>query len=396
MKIIGSFTVSIIVLLCIQQTSQGQLQPGYSPMHSTAFNHSNQYVTQPDLRSDLPQQTYGTDQINWASVPATSSSFINETQPAVWCDAEDGTCSHDDPRCSEFWEHRTRLFGDFLYLTARDSKVPYATHVDGPVSGAALLAPTSVIEPDYESGFRVGGAFALDPWSSITATFWSFRSEISDSLVLPGNIGWARSEVTHPGTASVANDSLFARATDEISFKMGDLAFQRAFYGDCAISVNWLLGLRYAQLNQQFHSDFAISGATTVDTSIDFDGIGPRFGVALERRLNGGFLTYGQAFGNVLFGKQAADYIQQNATAGVQATSDADERRIVPQLELELGMGWQNYSGNLRLRAGYYFATWFNVATTPTWIDAVQANSESDVENSLIFHGLSIRAEYRF
>lgn len=397
MKPVRSFTIAVVVLLCIQQTSQGQLQPGYSsPVASAGFNYSNQSTVQPSWQSNRAQQTYGAGELNWANTPATSTSFVNEAQSATWCDAENGACGYDDPQQPEFWEHRTRYFGDFLYLTARDSRLPYATHVDGPVAGSAPLASTSAVEPEYESGFRVGGAFALDPWSSITATFWFFESEISDSLELPGNIGWARSEVTHPSTAGIANDSLFARAKDEISFKMGDLAFKRVLCGDSASSVNWILGLRYAQLNQKFHGDFAISGATTVDTDIDFEGIGPRIGIALERRLNGGFLTYGKAIGNVLFGELETSYIQQNSTAGIQATSGFDDRRVVPQLELELGMGWQNYCGNLRLNAGYYFGTWFNVATSPTWIDAVQANNTSDVDDSLIFHGLSFRAEYRF
>lgn len=391
-------TTMIVALLFFQQASQGQLQPGYSsPPQSVGFNHPNPPMTQSHWRDQSPQQTYGTDQFQWANAQATSTSIVNEPQHAAWYDAGgDLSCSQGDPGCSEFCRHRTRLFADFLYLTARDSKLPYATHVDGPVPNAAPLATTSVLEPDYESGFRVGGAFALNPCLSITGTYWSFRSEITGALELPGNIGWARSEVTHPSTAGVANDSLFARARDEISFQMGDLAFEQALCGECASSVNWIFGLRYAQLDQQFYGDFAISGATTVDTDIDFDGIGPRLGLALERRLNGGLLAYGNAFGNVLFGELETSYLQQNATAGIQATSDTDDHRIVPQLELELGMGWQNHCGNLRLKAGYYFATWFNVATTPTWIDAVQANRTSDVDDSLIFHGMTIRAEYRF
>jgi hypothetical protein len=239
MKTTRKFIAAVGVLLFVQQVSQGQLQPGYSSYpQSGGFTQSDQSMMHPDWLAERPHRAFGSDQINWANPQATSTTFGGEVQPATWCDAEDGSCSHDDPRCSQFWEHRTRYFGDFLYLTARDSGLPYATHVDGPVPNAAPLAPSSVLEPDFESGFRVGGAFALDPWSSITATFWFFQSETTGSIELPGNIGWVRSEVTHPSTASVANDSLFARARDEISFKMGDVAFK-----GCDQTGAWVSGV---------------------------------------------------------------------------------------------------------------------------------------------------------
>lgn len=397
MKPLGILIVAFVVLLVIQQTSQGQLQPGYSsPIPAGNSNYSEQNTAQPAWQNSTAQQFSQAGELHWMTTPDTSAGFVNTPQPATWNVPDNRNCGYDDCQDPEFWQHRTRYFGEFLYLTARDSRLPYATHVDGPVPGAAPLAATSVVEPNYESGFRVGGALALDPWSSIKATYWFFESEISDSLVLPGNIGWARSEVTHPSTSAVANDSLFARAKDEISFKMGDVAYQRVLWGDCLTSVDWLLGIRYAHLEQSFHGDFAISGTTTVDTRIEFKGLGPRIGIELERRLNLGFLVYGNAIGNVLFGELAASYTQRNATAGIQATSGFDDDRVVPQLDLELGMGWQNLCGNLRLNAGYYFGTWFNVATTPEWIDAVQAGNASDVDESLIFHGFTFRAEYRF
>jgi hypothetical protein len=115
-----------------------------------------------------------------------------------------------------------------------------------------------------------------------------------------------------------------------------------------------------------------------------------------ERLLGGGFAAFGQAFGNLLAGKFSADYQQQSNLAGAEATAGFDDRRLVPQLELEMGIQWQDSCGNFRIRAGYYVGAWFNIATTPTWIDAVQANNATEVNESLIFDGLAIRAEYRF
>lgn len=203
-----------------QQQSCGQLMPGYSSPPTVIGSTAPPELAQSDWQQN--RSVSYPMQMDWSG--AVTQGYPETVSSNGWFNSQCDTCSVDGSGCQQFWEHRTRLFGDFLYLTVRDSRIPYATHIDGPVPGAAPLASTSVVDPEYQSGFRVGGAYALDPWTSISATYWAFRSEVTDSLDLPGNIGWARSEVTHPTTLSVANDSLFARAEDETSFQIGDLA----------------------------------------------------------------------------------------------------------------------------------------------------------------------------
>lgn len=48
------------------------------------------------------------------------------------------------------------------------------------------------------------------------------------------------------------------------------------------------------------------------------------------------------------------------------------------------------------LNAGYYFGTWLNVGATRSWIDAVQSNNASDVDDSPIFDGFTFKAKYIF
>ena len=73
-----------------------------------------------------------------------------------------------------------------------------------------------------------------------------------------------------------------------------------------------------------------------------------------------------------------------------------NDDRIVSILELELGMGWQNCCGNFRVTAGYYIGSWFNTLTTAGFIEGVQNNNFVDVDETLSFDGLALRAEYRY
>ncbi len=302
----------------------------------------------------------------------------------------------DDPSCPSFCRHRATLFGDFLFLTAREVDLAYATHVDGPILNAVPLAPPAVVAPDYSAGFRVGGSIALDSLSSITATYWNYSNSSSDSLTLPGGTGWLRPELTHPDTPAADIDKLSAAADYGIDFRMADVAYKALLCQGDTYSVNYVVGLRYAHLEQDLLATYSILGVRTVQTEIKFDGLGGRVGLAGEQLFFRGFLIYGQVFGNLLAGKFTADYVQQYNLAGTEAVTGLDDNRFVPQLELEAGVGWQCFSGRLRLRAGYYFGSWFNIATTPTWIDAVQTNNTTDINEILIFDGLTARAELRF
>jgi len=137
-------------------------------------------------------------------------------------------------------------------------------------------------------------------------------------------------------------------------------------------------------------------GMVTVDTEINFNGLGLRTGIDVHAQFLGGLGVYGETFANLLAGSFEADYLQEFNLAGIEAQSSLHERRVVTQLELEVGFEWSDPCGRIRLRAGYYFGTWLNIATTPTWIDAVQANNTTDVSESLSFDGLVAQLEYRF
>ena len=94
-----------------------------------------------------------------------------------------------------------------------------------------------------------------------------------------------------------------------------------------------------------------------------------------------------------LVGTYQSTYVQTNNFAPVQAQTSWEDDRITPILEYELGLGWQSRGGHVRLSAGYYMAAWTNVVTTPAWIDAVQRDDFTDVDDTITFDGLTARVQ---
>jgi hypothetical protein len=295
-----------------------------------------------------------------------------------------------------FWEHQSSIVGDFLYLSPFGVDTLYGMAVDGFGASAVPTGSTAVADPVFQPGFRVGGSHRLSDVSSLTATFWHYESDSRGGLDLPGGSGFVRSEVVHPNTLNVASDGLAATANYGIDFQMVDVAYRKVLRHGDHYAINGSFGLRYANLDQDFGSTFSVLGTTTVDTEIDFDGLGPRIGLDAELELDDGWLLYGQGAANFLTGEFRGTYRQDNVLTGPLASVNVSDDRIVSQLELELGFGWRNQEGTLGIFSGYYLGSWLNTMTTSTLIDAVQTNDFDNMDETLGFGGLTVRVELRY
>ena len=145
-------------------------------------------------------------------------------------------------------------------LRPRDAEVAYAVPIDGaivpPPDNPIQVGPVAMVDPDYSSGFRVGGSWALDQCTSIVATYTFFESHTSNAVAVDAPIV-LRSLVTHPGTLNAAADYLAASADLNVDFQTADLDYRAIWWlGECSV-VNWSVGARYAQLTQEFDSLFA-------------------------------------------------------------------------------------------------------------------------------------------
>jgi hypothetical protein len=314
------------------------------------------------------------------------------------CNAScDGCC--EDACCEPRW----MVFGELLYMRPRNAGVEYAVPFHGPIANAAVPLQeghTAAVNPDFQPGFRVGIGRALDACTTLSATYTRYENDSDDNITTTAPLV-LRSLVMHPSSFDAAIDWLDARAHQAIDFEMADLDYRHQFLGDECYSVEYLLGIRYANLRQRFRSEFATTIVDAVDTNVNFDGAGIRLGLEGERRgLCCNLFVYAKGSASFLGGEFRGDYLQQSTTGGEIVSTDWKEARLVSILECELGLGWQSPGGRVRVSAGYAVNGWLNVVKTAEFISAVQANKYHGPDkidgNGLVFDGLVAHAELRW
>jgi hypothetical protein len=292
------------------------------------------------------------------------------------------------------------FFGDFLYMRPRSAEVVYAVPYDGPAipppAVPVQIGPAGIVDPDYGPAFRTGFTRALGDCASVGVAYTYFDSSTSSevSIAAPDII---RSMASHPSTWTASSDGLDASATYGVDFDLVDLDFRSVFSCSQRHTLNYLVGARYGGLVQGFRSQYAVNGVETVMTDIRFDGGGIRVGVEGERYArNSGLMLYGRGVASFLAGDFRARYAQGQAFDASVVDTSWRAGRIVPILDLEVGIGWTSCNGRRRLTAGYLVSAWYNTVKTNEWIQAVQANSFVGLGDTLTFDGLAVRAELRY
>ncbi len=319
--------------------------------------------------------------------------------PASCAGAGCGGCSScGDCYAPGFWRHRTGAFGEFLYLQPTGGDVSFVQVRDGAVPlGSVPMGPVTVTDPDYSPGFRAGFSIANTPCSSFRGAYTHFESRSVEATAI--NAPFAlHSLLTYPGTINAYAPSLQAQARHDVDFQFIDIDYRRVVCHNRCSVVNYSIGARYGQLDQDFLASQPITpGTTSVLSQVNFNGGGIRAGLDGEyHACRSGLYIYGNALVSALTGRIHADYTQANTFGLTQATTSWKDDRIVPVLEYEVGLGWQTPNGRLKLRAGYYVAAWYNMVTTGGWINAVRSDNFVNVDDVLTFDGLVSRVEVNF
>ena len=71
-------------------------------------------------------------------------------------------------------------------------------------------------------------------------------------------------------------------------------------------------------------------------------------------------------------------YQFNSPTVATNTDTSFEVGRVVTMLDLETGLGWQNFTGNLRFSMGYMFSAWYNTVRVNEFINAVQTNNFVD------------------
>jgi hypothetical protein len=313
--------------------------------------------------------------------------------------------------CLPPWAHRTGIFGEYLLLRSNEGEVAYGVLADNVGSvGENIIQQSRVftVDPDYSSNYRLGGTLALSSCSSIQLTFTDYYGSDSDAVSFdPAQVGNARifPLSLHPFPQNAAQPTLDAAARSAISFETVDIDYRSVWWANQLGALNYLVGARYANLDQRYGSMYTATGIEHQTRSdVGFDGGGIRFGLDGERHHgHTGLLLYGRSILSLVAGEFRARYqYQRDVDPGVNLIDTAWEAdRIMTMVDLELGVGWQSRCGHFRVTSGYMISSWFNAVTTDQWIRSVSRNNfvgqpDGMSYDTLMFDGLTVRAEYRF
>jgi hypothetical protein len=324
-----------------------------------------------------------------------------QPQPAgtAACNTDQSCFSGDccEPCCGPCLQ----LYGEFLYLRPRNAGVEYAVPANGPVAAGAVplqAGRTAALNPQFEPGFRLGGAVEFDNWSSIGASFTYYENTVNDAITTTAPIV-LYSMVMHPSSADAAKTWLDASARGYMRYELADIDYRHMFYCNERSTLDYVVGIRYANLVQDFRSRFDSIITDTVDTQVNFDGAGIRLGLEGERVGCHDFFLYGKGSVSFLGGEFRGNYLQSSTTTPVIAQTDWKEDRLVSILDCEVGLGWTGCNGHVRASAGYMVSGWLNVVKTSEFISSVQANKYHGPDkidgNGLDFDGLVARLELR-
>lgn len=295
------------------------------------------------------------------------------------------------------------VFGEALLIRPRNAEVAYAVPIDSSViaNAASPIVPIGAVrvaDPDYTPGFRVGFGRVVSPRSALSFSYTQYDRDTFDALSIGGPPGVVRSLVTHPNPLTVTGNGLDTAALLQTQMQLLDLDFKALFYATEQTELSGVVGARYGNLEQHLAVGFApVTGFEEVLAESEFDGGGLKLGLeGLRRGLTHQFFAYGKGYASFLAGDFRTRYQFNTPTLANDVDTSLKVGRVVTMLDLETGIGWENFTGNLRFSMGYMFSSWLNVVKVDDYIHAVQQNNYTGSNlgsSSLTFDGVTGKIE---
>ena len=402
---VKSFTLAaMLVALVGAQVAQAQ----YGPM-AYPYGAYGGYPAMPGYAPPMPGYGYGPVMPASAMQPAPACEAPGCAAPSCSAGCGCSTPCSTDCGCGDCGDgsyfNRFSVFADFLYLRPRNAEVAYAVPINGEIVDAAdpiiHVGNVQTINPDYQPGFRAGGSYVLDGCSMVQATYSQLDADSTNSIQLDGGAGPVLLSLVSPNPQNATDTYLDAQADQSIQFKLVDVDYKGLFAYCCDYRLAYIVGARYAQMEQDFNALFEVNGFNAVNSNVQFYGGGLRLGLEGERySRNQTFFGYGRAVASLIGGEFKTSYFSQTqATApGDTVTTSWRAGRLVTVADLELGVGWQNQCGNIRLSTGYMYSLWFNMVKNQEWINSVRNNNFTDPSDNyagfMSFDGLTTRVEF--
>ena len=338
--------------------------------------------------------------MNYSTAATSMGMFGPEAQADLGPKWGGGGCGKGecDSCCGKNYCHKMVVFGEFMYLRARDAEVAVSVPIDGPITPntpRVESGPVAVADQDFQPAFRVGAGWNTNECTQIAMeyAYLDSSSTVNQATTAPFVL---LALVEHPSVRSAGSNYLQMNSRYDIRFDLIDVTMRRLFNEGPTHQLSWALGLRYAQHEQQLDANFTGTGRQNVSTDIDFYGMGVRGGLEYENYLSCQWYVYAKGYGSLLPGEFRASFQQEQSFDARVVNTDWKAGRIVTIWDLELGMGWTSKCRNYRLSGGYVFSAWTNMVQTDEWIKGVHTNNFIDMDATSTFDGLVARLEARF
>ncbi len=297
-------------------------------------------------------------------------------------------CNQAWPNCCCHSGSSCGLFAEWLFLTPRGGDLVYAARAgncfDPPTGGAEQ------IDFGAQSGFSVGFFKDCGACSDISVKWMHFEATEEDHTTPTTGADVILPLLFHPSLVNCpAATSTSARASQSIDFDRVNIDFRsRCRWKGC--ELDWLVGFGYGQLNQNISAYY---DEGFVKANSDIYGYGVRLG---------GGATYGHgcmklfthADLTLLAANVSANYSNVDLFDGGQVDYEQDLDRIIPVLDLEVGLSMDLGCGTM-LKFGYLYSMWCNTVTTPSFIEDVQKGDITGNSGDVLsFDGLFVRLEF--
>ena len=241
-----------------------------------------------------------------------------------------------------------QIIGEELYLRPSNADVPFGQVVNTNFAPQIPIGRTGEANPFYDIGFRVSAARALGDCAAIGVSYTYFETTVNSTLDATDNgqllvppVAQVRSLVLFPNSPNVGFLGNFAQASETIRFQLADVDYKAALVSGPRYCANFLVGARFASLNQHF--DSAIVNAAGVSelmyTNVKFEGGGVRLGLEGERQsARNGFLVYSKGAASFVGGTFRAEYSEFNQATPQLIDTQWKANRVVTMLDFEVAM----------------------------------------------------------
>jgi len=272
-------------------------------------------------------------------------------------------------------EHGGGLIADFDFLLLRPHRRPHDFAISDPLADRTIGGSLQNFNWETVGAYRIGLGWKLNHGWEMKGVYTYMHSNDHAAIAQPTG-GELFATLSAPLTFDSASA---ARGSSNIDMDLIDAEFAKRWVACPNLWVRVAGGVRIATIEQKVSVfyDFTDAGlgGSNVGQRIQFDGIGPRVGGEGFWRFWECLGFWAKAYSSLMTGDfvtQTNQFINDGRTVVVDVHDKFT--KVVPNLELGVGMGWQ--SDHMSFRVGYEGQQFFGL------VDNVDFPDQATFKNS--------------